>query len=92
MKTIEENSVVTIVSNHCGYYRAKVSIFISTGNYTYNATSQLSEVIGYKPAKDKNYILAKFCLSKNSYSEQFEDIIREKTGFKGVISCCEINF
>lgn len=89
---INESSVITIVSNHYGYYRAKVSIFVRNGSYTYNVTSQLGDVIGYKPAKGKDYIIAKFCLSKNSYSEQFESIIREKTGFIGIINCCEISF
>ena len=89
---INQSSVITIVSNHYGYYRAKVSIFVRNGEHNFNCTSMLEDVTGHKVAKGKDYVIAKFCLVSNTYAEDFATMIRKELGFTGIINCCEISF
>lgn len=94
MDYLNRNCTITIVSNHFDYFRAKVSIFVKIGgrDHSFNDTYLFAEKLGYKVAKNQSYILAKFCPSKNTYAEQFEDMIRKTLNFEGTINCIDVKF
>ena len=94
MDYLNRDCTITIVSNHFDYFRAKVSIFVKIGgrDHSFNDTYSFAEKLGYKVAKNQSYILAKFCPSKNTYAEQFEDMIRKVLNFEGVIYCIDVKF
>ena len=94
MDYLNDNCTITIVSSHFDYFKAKVSIFVKIGgrDHSFNDTYSFAEKLGYKVAKDKSYILAKFCPSKNTYAEQFEDMIRKELKFNGIINSIDVKF
>ena len=94
MDYLNDNCTITIVSNHFDYFKAKVSIFVKIGgkNHSFNDTYCFAEKLGYKVTKNKSYILAKFCLSKNTYADEFEYMIRKELKFNGIINSIDVKF
>ena len=94
MDYLNRNCTITIVSNHFDYFRAKVSIFVKIDgrDHSFNDTYSFAEKLGYKVAKNQSYILAKFCPSKNTYAEEFSDMIRKSLNFEGIINCIDVKF
>lgn len=94
MDYLNRNCTITIVSNHFDYFKAKVSIFVKIDgrDHSFNDTYSFAEKLGYKVAKNQSYILAKFCPSKNTYAEEFAEMIRKTLNFEGIINCIGVEF
>ena len=94
MDYLNRDCTITIVSNHFDYFKAKVSIFVKIGgrDHSFNDTYSFAEKLGYKVAKNQSYILSKFCPSKNTYAEEFSNMIRKALNFEGVINCIDVKF